>query len=344
MTYHLARDGAQLGTFAEDKLQEALASGELRSSDLAWHAGMTDWRPLGEIVSAAAGEAPGPLPPPIPALPPQPAALPAIDTSGLAIASLACGIASVCGGFITGLPAIFFGIVALKRISKSGGVLGGKGLAITGICLGGSLMILGTALLAGLVVPAYNEAQENIKMSEAIHNPRQIIIAMKAYARDHGGAYPDADPSHPKTANEVFRLLIKGGYVTDERIFTAPGHPEQADGNLGEAPHFKQALERGENHWAIITGLNEASPKDLPLIFERPNDNAWPPTWNASTTGRHAQNSAWKGSKIIVGTTDGMVHITILNPPQGTRATTFSRDNRFDIFDPARPMGYLLPE
>lgn len=50
MNYHVGRAGQQLGVFSLDDIRAKLASGEFRSDDLGWTEGMTDWRPLGEIV------------------------------------------------------------------------------------------------------------------------------------------------------------------------------------------------------------------------------------------------------------------------------------------------------
>lgn len=56
-------------------------------------------------------------------------------SSGLAIASLVCGIC----GFILGLtviPALITGHIALSKIKKSGGIIHGRGMAIAGLILG----------------------------------------------------------------------------------------------------------------------------------------------------------------------------------------------------------------
>lgn len=60
--------------------------------------------------------------------------------AGGALASLILGILSIllfCIGLVFGIPALIVGLVSLKKISGSGGQLTGKGLAITGACLGG---------------------------------------------------------------------------------------------------------------------------------------------------------------------------------------------------------------
>lgn len=52
--YHIARDGQQLGTYAEQDVQSGLASGSILPTDLLWTEGMTDWQPVGGRFSAGA--------------------------------------------------------------------------------------------------------------------------------------------------------------------------------------------------------------------------------------------------------------------------------------------------
>jgi uncharacterized RDD family membrane protein YckC len=61
MTYHIARGGQQIGTFAEEEIRAGLAAGRFQSGDLCWAEGMADWRPVGSHIGAAS---PG-LPPPV---------------------------------------------------------------------------------------------------------------------------------------------------------------------------------------------------------------------------------------------------------------------------------------
>jgi len=57
-------------------------------------------------------------------------------TSGVAIASLVCGILVFLTGPITGIPALITGHIARKKIRNSGGTLAGSGMALTGLILG----------------------------------------------------------------------------------------------------------------------------------------------------------------------------------------------------------------
>ena len=64
-TIHVARDGAKLGEFSLEQIQEGLGTGQFRATDLGWQTGMPDWRPLGEFAAAppsGAGEVPPTLP------------------------------------------------------------------------------------------------------------------------------------------------------------------------------------------------------------------------------------------------------------------------------------------
>ncbi len=139
---------------------------------------------------------------------------------------------------------------------------------------------------------------------QASNNCRQIIISLKSYAGDHGGKYPDG-----ATANDVFRQLIKEGLLEDERIFSAPASPYLGDNNVGTAPDYAEALEPGENHWAMTRGLKDDSPGDCPLVFENPAQATWPPRWDGEHAGQAYPGRAWKGDKIIVGNNDGSVTV-----------------------------------
>ncbi len=53
MTYHVAKNGAQLGQLSEEDIQQRLQRGELAADDLCWAEGMTEWQPLGTRIAQA---------------------------------------------------------------------------------------------------------------------------------------------------------------------------------------------------------------------------------------------------------------------------------------------------
>ena len=54
---HVARDGAKLGEFTLEQIRQGLTTGQFRPTDIGWQSGMSDWRPLSEIVGVPAAAA-----------------------------------------------------------------------------------------------------------------------------------------------------------------------------------------------------------------------------------------------------------------------------------------------
>ena len=73
------------------------------------------------------------------------AVTPVARTNGLAIASLACGLAQFVFGPLTAIPAIVFGHMARHQIKRTGEQ--GAGLALAGLILGWATVILGIVLI-----------------------------------------------------------------------------------------------------------------------------------------------------------------------------------------------------
>ena len=73
------------------------------------------------------------------------AVTPVAKTNGLAIASLACGLAQFVFGPLATIPAIVFGHVARHQIKRTGEQ--GAGLALAGLILGWATVILGIILI-----------------------------------------------------------------------------------------------------------------------------------------------------------------------------------------------------
>jgi uncharacterized protein DUF4190 len=87
---------------------------------------------------------------------PPAAILPTVPhTPAVAIWSLILAVISfTCGWLFTAIPAVICGHVARSKIRKSGGALGGKGIATTGLVLGYIALVLcvtGIPLLVSLI-------------------------------------------------------------------------------------------------------------------------------------------------------------------------------------------------
>jgi type II secretory pathway pseudopilin PulG len=225
MQFHVAQNGEKTGPFEREEVLRRLVAGELKGSDLGWHEGLADWEPLSKLI-----------PPPIPNPAAQPvfgpatasgtAPIVAAGSSGMALASMICGILGLLL-WLPCIPAIILGHLSLSAIKKSAGALGGRGMAITGLVTG-YLMIAAIpliAILASLAIPAFNQVQIQGNQMKAVNNAKQIVLGMKQYAADHEGKYP-------ATLEPLFEEQI----LTDRRLLEFPSQlnvPDQGWEYLG---------------------------------------------------------------------------------------------------------------
>lgn len=75
------------------------------------------------------------------------AAVPEPSINKWALASFILSLVSLCGGIVTGIPAIVLGFIALRKIDESGGQTKGKGFAWAGIVVGFVLAATFTCLV-----------------------------------------------------------------------------------------------------------------------------------------------------------------------------------------------------
>jgi len=77
---------------------------------------------------------------------------PVAKVNGLAIASIACGLAQFMFGPLATIPAIMFGHMARHQIKRTGEQ--GAGLALAGLVLGWAAVILALLLVIGVAISA----------------------------------------------------------------------------------------------------------------------------------------------------------------------------------------------
>jgi hypothetical protein len=115
------------------------------------------------------------------------------STSGLAIASLVCGVCSLLLSVITGIPAIIMGHIARSNIKASGGAIGGKGMALAGLILGYlTSLIPCVAVLAGLATPAILKAKKSADQVKLIQEMKIVGQELHEFG-ENSGRYPTGD-------------------------------------------------------------------------------------------------------------------------------------------------------
>jgi len=192
-------------------------------------------------------------PPPGPTGPPGPPGERPSKTSGLAIASLILGVLIVVP--LAPLVGVILGIVALSKISASGGTLGGKGLAITGIVLGGFFFIVSclVAPLALVLVPEFRTAGKKVQAIASRNNMQMLGQAILTYQADY-----DTMPAN-------LQVLVDEQYVDDANLLKHPASSSTLDPQMIDATcdyfYFPLEVPPGED-----------IPSDVPIAWEKDAD------------------------------------------------------------------------
>jgi prepilin-type processing-associated H-X9-DG protein len=174
---------------------------------------------------------------------------PLTTTSGKATAAFILGLLSFCLPLLLGIPAIILGILGLSDIGKSGGRVGGKGLAITGLVLGCVSMVLMPFVMIALLVPAVQRVREAAARAQDQNNLKQISLALINFADARNGQFPP-----PVVYSQDGRPLYSW------RVLILPF--------VEEAPLYKQL--RLDEPWDSPHNL--ALAQQMPKLFAHPLD------------------------------------------------------------------------
>jgi hypothetical protein len=114
--------------------------------------------------------------------------------STLAIVSFIMGLLCLTCIFwpLLGLPAIICGIIALVKISGSGGRLKGTGFAVTGIVIPAVMIVIMPMALA-ILMPALNRTKNIAQRVICGTNLKGLGTAMTVYANEYDDQLPPAD-------------------------------------------------------------------------------------------------------------------------------------------------------
>ena len=189
--YHFAVNGVQQGPVSEAELLSKIARGEVSASDLCWCAGWPQWRRVGEVFPSSVGAVP-PLLPPEQQLRAAVAPVGKPTRSGLAVVSLICGICTLVLFplfFLFMIPAIVCGHVAQARIKQAKGALMGGGMALAGLIMGYSGLVVApmmVGLAVAVAVPAFQKVRVSSISKTMDNDARQIAGAAQQYFLEYG--------------------------------------------------------------------------------------------------------------------------------------------------------------
>ena len=155
-------------------------------------------------------------------------------TSGMAIASLVCGILALCIA-VPGLLGVIFGILAIRQINRSGGAIGGKGLAIGGLVTSAvGVLIVGVLVLGSMLLPALARAKAKAGRIKCVNNLSSIGNGTLGFHQDNSGRTPwnlipsqsrnhfgTADKGMP-SAGEIFGLAAMKSELQTAKILVSP--------------------------------------------------------------------------------------------------------------------------
>jgi prepilin-type N-terminal cleavage/methylation domain-containing protein len=186
------------------------------------------------------------------------------------------------------------------------------------------------ALLAGIAVPVYTSAQRNAQITTATLNGGGILKALMLYSQDYNGAFPTSENS----SNEAYRKLFPD-YLDGEKPFHVPNcawhknarNNRGPDDDIGTKPDYTQCLERGENHWAYLSGLNSTSGGQLPVIMDGFTETAGTYTDDPTKKG-----GVWRGSKAIIIYMDGSATAEKISAKNNFKVTKTKGGQEVDLF------------
>lgn len=171
-------------------------------------------------------------------------------TSGLAIASLVCGVAGILFCGLPSVAGLVLGIVAMKKISASDGRLGGHGLALAGTIVSAVMIFIGlfmTAVWAAMLMPALARARGEARKAACLNNIKNIGTGMAMYQNDHGQWPESLRDIHPD-------------YIESKGIFQCPAAGDDGGEEFPDSYIYRKPPA-------------DADRMNTPVVFDKPGNH-----------------------------------------------------------------------
>ena len=204
------------------------------------------------------------------------------------------------------------------------------------------------AVLASIALPAFSSVQERAKQTKDLSNGKQIALALKQFALDNNGEFPNkvygtgvttpGDYASSVTflgagsfSNDAFRWLLPQ-YVNSEDIFIVGGsawNPAGADNNLDASygtTGVPGTLAPGECGYAYVSALNDTSNPQFPLLAD--GFSATIPNYVADRT---LPGGVWGGNRAVIIFVDGSGRVMKIDDT--TNVTVNRPGHAYSMFD-----------
>ena len=186
------------------------------------------------------------------------------------------------------------------------------------------------AVLASIALPAYNGVKERGDQTKDLSNAKQIALALRQFAIDNNGVYPNKAPGGagdynsapsvvPTTSNDAFWWLFPS-YLQTEQIFAVPGsaytpgNPDNVTDPAGSSTRTN-TLKQGENAYAYVTGLTDTSNSTFPIIADGfvPASTPSNPVYDPSKSNKGGVWAAKKAVVVLCDSSGQLMKVDITN-------------------------------
>lgn len=207
-----------------------------------------------------------------------------------------------------------------------------------------AIVIAIIAILISLLPLAISLVRKRDKQIKDLANGRQVAFALKNFAVDHNGAFPNKEPSTDyasaddltsgNKSNDAFWWLLSI-YLTREDIFTVPSSawsPGPPDNKLDSAESGERVdtLRQRECAYLYVTGLNEPSNPEFPLLA----DAGTAEDVTVYTKTQNEKGGVWRGKRAIILFVDGSGRIMTVDDRTNPAAAFVKRPaHAYNIFD-----------